>query len=90
MPFGVPLESNEFLVFLWYSFGIPLVFLWYSLGIPLVFLWYSFGIPCITKGIPKEYLGMLGGTDVRTYVRQAVSQLRAREFQELPTSLREF
>ena len=27
MPFGVPLESNEFLVFLWYSFGFPLVFL---------------------------------------------------------------
>ena len=37
MPFGVPLESNEFLVFLWYSFGIPLAFLWHS-------LWYSKGI----------------------------------------------
>ena len=43
------------LVFLWYSYGLPLVRLWFSYG----FAWYSDGIPIIFfHGSPMVFLGV--------------------------------
>ena len=35
------------MVYLWYTYGIPMVYLWYTYGIPMVYLWYTYryGIP---------------------------------------------
>ena len=44
------------MVYLWYTYGIPMVYLWYAYGMPMVCLWYAYGIPMVylwyTYGIP--------------------------------------
>ena len=52
------------MVFLWFTYGLPMVYLWFSYGLPMVYLWFSYGFPMVylwfSYGLPMVYLWFTG------------------------------